>query len=81
MLLVSRKAALCVLLIVFVVVLASTAESKKHFQRRDFKARGGALKFFGAARLDRIRRRAGRLHKTTEELAKQLDTDDDVVGC
>lgn len=76
-----RKAAF-LLLLVSVALLISTAEAKPKNVRNknDFKSCGGAKACLGAQKLDRIRRRAGLGHKTIDQLAQQLDEDEDLVG-
>jgi len=45
----------------------------------DMKANGGSAAALGASRLRAIRKNSGLEHRSTEELAKQLDEEDDLV--
>lgn len=76
-----QKAA-CLLLLLSAALLISTAEAKPDNvrNRNDFRSCGGAKACLGAQKLDRIRRRAGMGHKTIDQLAQQLDEDDDLVS-
>jgi hypothetical protein len=70
------------LLLLSVALLISTAEAKpKNFKNKnDFRSCGGAKACLGAQKLDRIRRRAGMGHKTIDQIAQQLDEDEDLVS-
>lgn len=46
----------------------------------DFKTCGGARSCFDVSRLERLRTRSGHTHKSHDELAKELDDDDDLVS-
>jgi len=46
----------------------------------DFRNCGGAGRCLGASRLERLRIRSGHTHKSRDELAKELDDDDDLVS-
>jgi hypothetical protein len=75
-----QKAAL-LLLLVSAAVLIITAQAQPSMKgKKDFKACGGAKACLGAQKLDRVRRRSGLKHKTVDELAQELDQDEDLVG-
>lgn len=75
-----QKAAL-LLLLVTAAVLISTAQAQPSMKgKKNFQACGGAKACLGAQKLDRIRRRSGLKHKTVDELAQELDQDDDLVS-
>jgi hypothetical protein len=75
-----QKAAL-LLLLVSAAVMISTAQAQPSMKgKKDFKACGGAKACLGAQKLDRIRRRSGLKHKTVDELAQELDQDEDLVS-
>lgn len=78
-----RGPQLCLLLLAAsVAILTITAEAKpKHIKNKDdFKSCGGAMKCLGAQKLGRVRRRSGLGHKRVDEIAAQLDTDEDLVS-
>lgn len=64
------------------LLVISTAEAKpdEFRNKEDFRSCGGSKSCLGAQRLDRIRRKSGMQHKTTDELAQQLDQDGDLVS-
>lgn len=73
-----RRAALLVLGLVLLLSLQADALHNKN--RKAFRKCGGAKACLGAAKLERVRRKHGMMHKTVDELAQQLDADEDLVG-
>lgn len=67
------------LLFVAILVLVDVPKAASRHEY-NFSACGGAQLCLGASKLERLRRRSGLVTKTIQQLAKELDDDEDMVG-
>jgi len=60
--------------------LISHADARGEFKnKKDFAKCGGSKACLGPQKLEKIRRKSGMHHKSVDELAQQIDLDEDLV--
>lgn len=66
--------------LVLLYVVTATAASVRPAVIHNFGSCGGAKSCLGVSKLERVRRRSGWKHQTTDQLARELDSDADLVS-